>query len=106
MAANDGEHPVSDLFGVRLPDGTGAPGSAGASGRAADDRPAGPVTLPGIGAWQPDSRYDAATGGTAEPGQVADSPISPGPESDYSDTGAGRGSGSHYPRRSWQQAAR
>jgi hypothetical protein len=97
---------VADPFpGIRLPDGTGAPGSSGASGRAADDRPAGEVTPP-WGPSQDAARYSASTGGTAEPGQVAGSPISPGPESDYSDTGAGRGAGSHYPRRSWQQGAR
>jgi hypothetical protein len=32
MAANDGEHPVTELFGYRLPAGTGAPGSAGTQG--------------------------------------------------------------------------
>jgi hypothetical protein len=103
MAANDGEHPVSELFGVRLPNTTGAPGTAGASGDADDDTGAGRVTPP-WGPSQASARYPASTSGTVMPDQVSDSPISTGPERDYSDTGAGRGSGSHYPRRPWQQS--
>jgi hypothetical protein len=98
---------VPDEFmpGIRSGAPNLAPGSPPASGRAADDAPAGPVSLPVLGTWQPSSRYDASTGGTVMPGQVDASDISPGPESDYSDTGAGSGRASHYPRRSWQQGA-
>jgi hypothetical protein len=50
---------VPDPFpGIRLPSGTGAPGLQGASGEAADDIPAGPVTRPD-GAWYPDARRTA-----------------------------------------------
>jgi hypothetical protein len=81
--------------------GPSAPGSAGASGGAADSEPAGAVTPP-WGPSQPAARYPASTGGTVEPGQADASRISPGPQADYSDTGAGAGHAGHYPRRDWQ----
>lgn len=37
------------------------------------------------------------------PDQTADSPISPGPEQDYSRTGAGDGRAGHWKRYDWQQ---
>jgi hypothetical protein len=110
MTANDGNHPVRESFpGIAIPDGTGAPGSSGASGSAADDAGAGHVTL-ASGAWQEGARYPAATGGTVMPGQSGQTVISPGPDSgpdSYTDTGAGHGrtmtSEAHrYP---WQQPA-
>jgi hypothetical protein len=103
--ANSDRVPDEFMPGIRSGVPNLAPGSPPASGRAADDELAGPVTLQGIGAWQPGTRYAASTGGTVMPGQVDASDISPGPESDFSDTGAGSGRASHYPRRSWQQGA-
>jgi hypothetical protein len=96
---------VPDPFpGIRLPDGTGAPGTAGASGRAADDTPAGRVTLPQLGVWQEGARYDASTNGTVLAGQSEPSVITGG-DGGYTDTGAGSGRASHFPRRDWQQGA-
>jgi hypothetical protein len=99
MAINDGiGNPVRDPFpGIALPDGSGAPGSAGASGRPADS--AGATVTPPAGTSQ--DRYPAAAG-TVQPDQVSTNQIVPGPASGLTSTGAGQGSGSHYPRRSWQ----
>lgn len=76
---------------------TGAPGSAGARGDAADNTEAGPVTPP-TGTWQPSARFGASANGTMMPDQTADSAISVGPESAYSDTNAGKGRAGHWPR--------
>ena len=59
MPANDGEHPVRDLLGVSIPDGTGAPGSQGIS--AADS--AGDV----IGSPVANTCGDAVQGGVHSP---------------------------------------
>jgi hypothetical protein len=104
MAANDGiGNPVRDPFpGIRLPDGTGAPGSGGARGDAADD--AATMVTPMTGAHQ--DRYSGHAG-TVEPGQSEPTAINPNQGTgSYTDTGAGQGSGQHYPRRPWQQGAR
>jgi hypothetical protein len=86
MAANDGEHPVTETFpGIHVPSGTGAMGSAGASGRAADAQ----VTdvTPATGASQ--DAY-AASAGTLQPGQNEGFPG--GADSGaYTSTGAGHG---------------
>lgn len=95
---------VPDPFPGISAAGNLAPGSAGASGPGADDADAGPVTPP-TGAWQSAARYDATTSGTVQAGQVAESVIEPGPAADYASTGAGAGSGAHYPRRPGQQSA-
>lgn len=106
MAVNDGiGNDIRDPFPGIAPWGNRAPGSAGASGAAADDTGAGPVT-PATGAWQPAARYPASTGGTVQAGQVDANAIEPGPAGAYADTGAGSGSGSHYPRRPGQQPNR
>jgi hypothetical protein len=97
---------IADFFGM---DASGyydsrAPGSRGASGRAADDVSAGPVTPP-TGAWQPGARPVADTSGTVMPGQVDTSLLAPGPHVDYVDTGAGHGGTDAWPRHDWQQDA-
>jgi hypothetical protein len=51
---------------------------------------------------EPWNRLTASTHGTTEPGQLQDGFIGLG-ASDIADTGAGHGSGSHYPRRPGQQ---
>ena len=79
-----------------------APGTAGDTGSAADDTGAGAVTLPS-GAWQEGARYPATTSGTLQPDQTDVSPISPGPQDDYSDTGAASGRAGHWKRYGWQQ---
>lgn len=84
-------------------DSTGAPGSRGAAGDAADNASAGPVSIPMIGSWQSTSRYDADTSGTMQAGQTDASVISPGPAADYADTGAGDGRAGHWKRYDWQQ---
>jgi hypothetical protein len=82
---------------------TGAPGSAGSHGTGADSVPAGAITRPD-GLSMPDARPDGGpTHGTVMPGQSGETPISYGPADQYTDTGAGSGSGTHYPRRPGQQ---
>lgn len=95
--------PVRDLFGVAMPDTTGAPGSPGATGDAADNVAAGPTSLPMLGTWQSTSRYDADTSGTLQAGQTDPNVIAPAPAGSFASTGAGRGQPSHFPRRPWQQ---
>lgn len=103
---------VPDEFmpGIRsgtLPTGTGAPGSPSASGRAADAVTT-TVTPPWGGSQD---RYPASTGGTVEPGQSGDTPISPGPASGtgntYTTTGAGDGTTmtNEHGRYPWQARA-
>jgi hypothetical protein len=78
-------------------DTTGAPGTAGASGRAADS--AGATVTPPWGGHQ--DRYPASAG-TLQPDQDTPSVITGG-DGGYHDTGAGSGRAGHYPRKSWQQ---
>ena len=54
MARNDGEHPLASNFGVPLPAGTGAPGSAGAEVTASRG------DLMTVQATPPDGRWYAA----------------------------------------------
>jgi len=102
MAVND-QYRGEFMPGISAGVPNNAPGTPGASGDAADDEGAGRITLQGVGAWQPGARYPAATGGTVLPDQTATSPIVPGPQSGLTSTGAGRGSGEHYPRRPGQE---
>jgi hypothetical protein len=108
VAANDGEHPVREMFpGVMVPDSTGAAGSTGDRTPPPDeDVPAGQSGLPGVGTELP-LTVQAGLGSsasTSQPGQTAASVISPGPAQDYADTGAGQGSTDHWARRDYQQA--
>ena len=102
MAANDGDHPTRELFGVPLPSSTGAPGTSPATGRARADSAGTTVTGP-AGSWQ--DRF-AAVSGTVQPGQSEDSPVSPGPAQDYVSDGPKPDRSGHYPRRDWQQPDR
>ena len=68
-----------------------APGSAGASGSAADS--AGTTVTPPWGGSQ--DRYPASTGGTVQPGQNEDG-FAGMPESFTTSTGAGRGNPDPY----------
>jgi hypothetical protein len=95
----DGTQPAT-LFGVPLPMTTGAVGS-GPQNAPPPDSVETTVTN-AIGDWQ--DQYTAPTNGTTEPGQL---------QMDFmgldagtiADTGAGHGSGSHYPRYPGQQSA-
>jgi len=113
MAANDGEHPVRDLFGVALPTGTGAPGTQGIS---AADTTGEVIGNPGIASGDtyqsgqlPRDHVVVTAGDTS--GMSDDNPahedaIMPGPASAYVSTGAGDGdNGDHYPRYPWQEPA-
>jgi hypothetical protein len=94
--------PAESFPGARTgADSTGAVGTPGASGPGADDVRT-IITFSG-GSWQPSARVTVSTNGSILAGQTDDSPISPGPESDYSSTGAGSGRAGHYRRYSWQQ---
>lgn len=106
MAANDGEHPVTDLFGWRLPAGTGAPGTQGVQ-----PGTTGPeLGTAGIRTFDSGTRNVGTVvvhaGDSAVEGQTQDgwTGIT---EQEITETGAGRGqNGDHFPRYSWQQAAR
>lgn len=108
MAVNDQYKAGFEFFpGIRSgADAFRPPGTTGASGSAADDTGAGPVTLPS-GAWQPAARYLASTGGTTQPGQSETTAISPGPQPGYVDTNSGRGRvmTNELDRYPWQQGA-
>ena len=98
MAANDGDHPVTSVFGFDLPDGTGAPGSKGSRPPAPDDVPAGEITPPGGQWWD---RPSTNTGGTSQPGQLSEDLSGLG--ADFTATsGAGQGKAGHYDRYDWQ----
>lgn len=103
MATNDGiGNDVRDPFPGISAGCTGqfcAPGSAGASGRAADDTGRVAVTSP-TGAFY--DRDIAPGSAVTQPGQAAVSPLSPGPAPDYVNTGAGDGRAGHYQRYPWQ----
>jgi hypothetical protein len=114
MAANDGDHPIRETFpGISIPATTGAPGSSGVS-----DSPAGtgggaviasPVVSAPYGSSQlPENKptlpvTQGDTSGFSDDSPVHESAIVPGPVADYLSTGAGQGSGAHYPRRPGQQ---
>jgi hypothetical protein len=105
VAVNDGiGNDVRPSFpGLQTGAPNRAPGTAGASGDAADD--AGTrITFAG-GNWQPAARVPVATSGTVLPDQVSTNQIVPGPQDGLSSTGAGDGRAGHFPRRSWQQGA-
>jgi hypothetical protein len=107
MAANDGSHPVRDLFGVPLPDGTGAVGSSPDRTPPPDSLvPGGVSGLPGAGTAMALSLQagPGSSASTSQPGQNAPSEIAPGPAGGYMSTGAGGGqNGDHSPRYDWQQ---
>lgn len=93
--------PIREMFGM---DASGyyhsnAPGSQGGSGRAADSVPA--TVTPPAGTWW--NQASTSTSGTVEPAQMASSVITPGPQADYSHSGAGEGSCDHWARFPWQQ---
>lgn len=95
----DGTAP-SSIFGVPLPDGTGAPGSAPVNTPPPDSVET--TVTPATGAWN--DRFTAPTNGTTEPGQLQLDMM--GLDADtIASTGAGGGSGEHYPRRPGQQPA-
>lgn len=98
MAIND---PIRELFpGINAPDGTGAPGSdPGSSGT---DSVSATVTDPTGSPW---NRFTTQTHGTIQPGQNDDGLIGVSTH-DITNTGAGDGSASHFPRFPWQQAAK
>ena len=99
--ANSDRVPDEFMPGIRSgADSTGAPGTSGASGRPADA--AGATVTGPAGSWQ--DRFPAGSG-TVQPDQVSTSQIVPGPQSGLSSTGAGQGSGEHFPRRPWQEGA-
>lgn len=110
MAANDGNpaHRIDSLFGIPLPDTTGAPGSAGdRTPPPGSEVPGAQSGIPGVGVTMAlsDQSGPGESLATTQPGQVATSVISPGPEDSYTDTGAGGGhpvmdSSHRYP---WQQ---
>src|SRR5262249_2784528 len=99
VAINDGiGNDIKDPFpGVSAGVPNHAPGSAGASGSAADS--AGTTVVPPDGSWQ--NAFPAASG-TVQPGQVSDSAIVPGPSSGLASTGAGSGGTGHWKRYPWQ----
>lgn len=108
VAANDGEHPVTEVFpGITAPQTSGAPGSAGDRSSPGTVPLTGSSGLPGVGTVMPvGSQADPGTGTVNQPGQTAESVISPGPAQDYADTGAGGGrarvdSGRRF---DWQQS--
>jgi hypothetical protein len=98
--ARNADEPTRDLFGVQLPDGTGAPGSPGGHGQAADNVTGVRVTSPTGGYYDQNL---ASTGGTVEPGQSDPSAIAPDAGGSFTDTGAGQGGTDHWKRYSWQQ---
>ena len=112
MAANDGEHPVRDLFGVPLPDGSGAPGSPGISWH---DTNGGTIGNPVVSVQGMSSQLESGrpkqtvaagdTSGMSDDIPCHTSPIMPGPQDEYLSTGAGEGDGtSKIARYSWQQS--
>jgi hypothetical protein len=111
MAANDGEHPVTDLFGVPLPDGTGALGSAGDRTAPPDAGiPGGTSGIPGVGTAMALSLQagPGESASTTQPGQNAASQIAPdeGGTYTFTSTGAGQGvnvSATAHGRQPWQQ---
>jgi hypothetical protein len=97
MAANDGSHPVRELFGVQLPDGTGAPGSTGDRTSPGGVDLTGQSGLPNVGVAMPlAGMADPGSDNVNLPGQTAASAISPGPASAYADTNAGKGNPNPY----------
>lgn len=105
MAANDGEHPVREIFPGIGAGFSNAPGSAG--DRRIDESvpvPSGSSGVPNVGTEVPLSEQVGPGEGTstAQPGQnYGFQSGDPG----YTQTGAGHGSGEHYPRRPGQQEA-
>lgn len=100
----DGDQP-RDLFGVALPDGTGAPGSQGV---VASDK-AGPVvgnpvvSAPYGSSQLPENRprLDVTAGDTSSMSDdmpAHEDAIMAGPVADYLSTGAGDGSADHWKR--------
>jgi hypothetical protein len=103
MAAN-ADQPTRELFGVQLPDGTGAPGSTGDRTSPGGVDLTGQSGLPGVGVAMPlAGMADPGSDTVNQPGQNDPSSIAPGPAAGYVSTGAGQGNGAHYPRRPGQQ---
>lgn len=114
MAINDGINPGNEVRpsfpGLPLPAGTGAPGSQGdTAAESAGTQVGDPIVSNPYGSSQvPEnmprvSVLSGDTSGMSSDQAVQASPITPGPASQYLSTGAGSGSGAHYPRRPGQQ---
>jgi hypothetical protein len=108
MASNDGEHPVTSLFGVPLPDGSGAPGTTGIAAATTTGPVIGtPHVTPAYGQYRdgPDvTVHTGDTSGMADDLAAHADALTPGPQPDYADTGAGHGDGtSRTARYPWQQ---
>ena len=98
--------------GLSAGTGSSAPGSQGDTASETGGTEVGSpvVSVPGASSQVPASmpRVSVTSGdtsGMSSDQAVQASPITPGPVDAYLTTGAGKGSGSHYPRRPGQQAA-
>ena len=104
MAANDGEHPVTSLFGADVPAGTGAPGSATNPDTTVGAVISSPVVSNPFGSSQAAEnmpRVPVTTGDTCS--LSSDAPVPPSgdpltglPLSFIAATGAGDGSAGHH----------
>jgi hypothetical protein len=110
VAVNDQYKPGAEIFpGISIPQTTGAPGSAGITAQATSGAEVGnPVVSNPYGSSQlPENKptlpvTQGDTSGFSDDTPVHASPIMPA-DASYLSTGAGQGSGAHYPRRPGQQ---